>query len=233
MADFVIKSGDRLPAITGQLLDGDGNPIDLTGATVSWVMRGVDDDELEVDALGTIDVDPTTGRVAYFWAAADTDTVGTYIGEWRVTFSDTRQQTFPPEGGVTVEVTEPIASGLPISAEDLDWIRSWVGTSPDDDVIGARLERAGTRARVALAVLRERRADLMSDPTKYSIRGDVSVDTGQNLAFLDAQISALETAVAAEDGTSAPGELAGAVLVRRGGGWSRAWPPDEADLYWR
>ena len=92
---FKIKRNDTSPAISQQLLDSDGNAVDITGATIKFLMarRG----PLKVNGTATI-VTAATGMVKYQWVAADTDTVGLYQIEWEVTYSGGGVETFPNEG---------------------------------------------------------------------------------------------------------------------------------------
>jgi len=92
-----IKQGDTRPYLRKRLLDGEGAAVDLTGATVRFHMRGVDETVAKVDDFAVPDADQVTneGWVEYRWATGDTDTAGRYYTEWEVTYSDGTVQTFP------------------------------------------------------------------------------------------------------------------------------------------
>ena len=93
MTDFTVGQGDLLPAISAQLVDENGDPVDLTDATCKFHMSkgGV----VKVDAAATI-VTPATGIVRYDWVTADTDEAGEYDAEWEVTYTTgTKPLTFP------------------------------------------------------------------------------------------------------------------------------------------
>lgn len=102
-ADFYIKSGDTSPDLVTTLLDADGAAVNLTGATVRFLMRPRGETELTVDGTAVIDDDETSGIVSYQWAEADplydivgdTTTAGDYDAEFEVTFADGSVQTFP------------------------------------------------------------------------------------------------------------------------------------------
>lgn len=83
-ATYYMKVGDRLPLLRSQLLDGDGNPINLAAATVQFRMRLQGGSGLKVNQPATV-VDAANGIVQYSWAAIDTNTAGTYEGEFAVT----------------------------------------------------------------------------------------------------------------------------------------------------
>lgn len=74
------QAGSRLRA---QLLEPDGSPMDLTGATVRFLMRAPGSSALKVDGEGEIE-SAAEGRVAYVWQAADLDQLGRYEAEWEV-----------------------------------------------------------------------------------------------------------------------------------------------------
>lgn len=93
MADFSLKSHDRLPSIQATLSSG-GSPLDLTGAAVSFIMAPVKGGVPKVNAAATV-VTAGSGVVRYDWAAGDTDTPGSYQAEWQITWSDGRKQTVP------------------------------------------------------------------------------------------------------------------------------------------
>lgn len=109
---------------------------------------------------------------------------------------------------------------------DLIWMREWIGSAPDDDAVQARLDAYdGVRSLATISLLRERRADLLSDPVSYSIRGDITVNAGANLSALDSMIAQLED-IARDDGDlegDHPDALTGAHLERQGT-WGRGWP---------
>ena len=87
-----------------QLLDSAGAPVNVTSATVKFVMMAQGGSVPKVNAAGSI-VDGPTGIVGYTPIAADTDTAGSYTAEWEIVFSSGAKQTFPDPGYNTVTVT--------------------------------------------------------------------------------------------------------------------------------
>lgn len=102
-ADFTLKAHDRLPSIQASLTSG-GTPVNLTTASgVKFILKLETGTVAKVNANAVI-VDAPTGVVRYDWLAIDTDTPGSYLGEWQVTWADGRKQTFPTLTYHTVDV---------------------------------------------------------------------------------------------------------------------------------
>lgn len=89
-----MKQNDRRPAFPATLKHGT-EAISLVEATsVQFKMRPTWDMELKVDAPAAI-TNAVEGQVEYRWATGDTDTVGEFLAEWEVTWSDGTNETFP------------------------------------------------------------------------------------------------------------------------------------------
>lgn len=103
MADFSIKTFDRLPSIQATLSSA-GQPIDLTNATtVTFIMRPAGGGTPKVNAAATV-VTPTAGVVRYDWTALDTNTAGSYQAEWQITWNTGKKQTVPTLSYHTIDV---------------------------------------------------------------------------------------------------------------------------------
>lgn len=103
-AVFVIKQNDRQPYLRATLLQADGAPVDLTGATVKFIMQRQDGTVSKVNAEAII-ISALEGIVEYRWADGDTDTPGNYHAEFKVLFPGS-QLTVPNAGYIVVRIEE-------------------------------------------------------------------------------------------------------------------------------
>lgn len=107
---FKIKQGDLLPVLEAQLvtLDADGEvegPQDLTGATVVFTMRNKKTNEIKINEQAATVTDILTGMVEYEWSGDDTDTPGSYYGEFEAMFSS-KPLSFPNgKKGFDIKIT--------------------------------------------------------------------------------------------------------------------------------
>jgi hypothetical protein len=109
---FNIKQNDTWPPLQAtlqQAIDGVTSPIDLTGATVKFMMRPVAGGAATVNAAATIVGSAANGVVQYQWLATDTATVGDYVYEWQITFGDGKVATVPTLGQESLGVIDDIA----------------------------------------------------------------------------------------------------------------------------
>jgi hypothetical protein len=106
MADFVIKKGDRLPALRIEFSDSRG-PIDLTGCSILFNYRKKKNGTL-ISRNVAIE-DASAGVAQYLWQTDDTSEVGVYSAEFIVTFPDSRQLTFPSDSFLIFEIVTEIS----------------------------------------------------------------------------------------------------------------------------
>lgn len=104
---FSIKQNDTAPSLRATLLNGSGNVIDLTGATVRFHMRELGKTTIIVNQACTV-INAAGGIVQYDWVAADTDTIGSYQAEFQVTYSDGTIETFPNDSYIRVDIIDDI-----------------------------------------------------------------------------------------------------------------------------
>jgi len=96
---IVLKRGDTRPALKATL-KSNGAPVDLSGASVRFVMKG---QGLTIDRQAEI-VDAAGGVVRVVFEPGDTDQSGTYHAEFEATFSDGRKETYPSHGYVQIQI---------------------------------------------------------------------------------------------------------------------------------
>lgn len=108
-ADWTIKEGDVEPVFYDQLELSNGEKVNLTGATVQFVMRSPTAAE-PLKLAGTVTViQPEEGEIGYLPAAADTQgRAGMFMASWVVVFPGGKQMTFPTEGYLWVSVEEAL-----------------------------------------------------------------------------------------------------------------------------
>lgn len=105
-----MKEGDERPPVEAQLLDANGDPIDLSGSSVSevrFLMEDGDTNQTIVDSTAEID-NATNGDVVYRWNDGDTDTPGHFESEFRVVFSSNNELTVPTQGFIDVYIERSI-----------------------------------------------------------------------------------------------------------------------------
>lgn len=106
MADFVIKQNDTRPVLIATLTDGDGDAVNLTGATCRFHLRlGT---TVLVDAAADV-IDAAGGQVRYVWQEGDTASVGACDAEIEVTYADAGVETFPNSSHWSLLISSEIA----------------------------------------------------------------------------------------------------------------------------
>jgi len=106
MARFNIKRNDTLPSITATVKDSSGNAVDLTGATVKFLMYREGTEKVNDSAI--IKSPPTDGIVRYDWKTGDTDTEGEYKAEFEIDFGASGKFTAPNNTYIFVKVYEDL-----------------------------------------------------------------------------------------------------------------------------
>lgn len=92
MASLTIKRNDLARKIE-DVLKIDGAAIDLTGSSVSIVLRNKTTGSTIKRAASIVDA--ASGQVEYQFASGDTATAGAYELEWEIVFPDTKPLTIP------------------------------------------------------------------------------------------------------------------------------------------
>lgn len=92
--DHYLVQGDSGTTISEQLLDRDGNGVDLSGASVKYMLWIPGAAAATINAAATI-VTAATGIVSFTPSAGQSAVVADYLEEWQVTFSGGLIQTYP------------------------------------------------------------------------------------------------------------------------------------------
>jgi hypothetical protein len=109
--NFTLKQGDLLPAIREVLSDVNGVPINLTGASVTFIMRQLGATAPKVSAPAAV-VDALNGIVQYTWLAGDTSQSGGFAVEWLLNFNGV-PETVPSQGYAGVLISKNLQGGTP------------------------------------------------------------------------------------------------------------------------
>ena len=109
---FILKKNDTRPALRAQLMQPDVNnglnvAVELTLATgITFILGKKGSAAPKFEAPAIIE-DAAAGKVMYVWSAGDTDTPGTWAGEFEVKWG-TDTQTFPSDSYITIKIIEDL-----------------------------------------------------------------------------------------------------------------------------
>ena len=90
-----IKQNDTASSIKRVLVDSFSSPVNLTGASLKFSMRVKPAGTVKISAASATVSEAGLGKVQYDFTASNTDTADEYEGEFEVTYSDGKIQTFP------------------------------------------------------------------------------------------------------------------------------------------
>ena len=109
--DLVIRQGDTTPPFIAVVTDQNGNPVNLTGATATLVIRQLASSTPLLNVAMTATNAPA-GAVSYSWNASDTATapIGLYMAEIHCTLSSGATYTYPNVGYMQVEIQEALTN---------------------------------------------------------------------------------------------------------------------------
>lgn len=137
--DFVISQGNTIPSVTATITDPTGNPVNLTSATVTFVMRSEQQASATVNAAATI-VSAPAGTVSYTFTTAQTGTPGLYNAQFNVTESGGGTYTYPNVGFMSIEVQPSLAS-MPQTLVSIADAKDVLNFLADDDVHDTKIQR--------------------------------------------------------------------------------------------
>jgi hypothetical protein len=181
MANVTIKKGDRLPVLARQFTLDD-EPINLTGATVTFDMWNASTGTQVITAGVCTVVTAATGDVEYPWSANDALlNAGQYLGAFTATFTG-KTLTAPNNGMITIEIFADTASAWSYTgnpdARPIDMVRFLIGDTDaenaqlNDNEITALLVQASNNTNTAAVYA------CRSLATKYAAKADYSRSVG-------------------------------------------------------
>lgn len=104
---FVIKQNDTLPYLEAQLLDAEGNPINLDLCGVRFHMLDKWN-VIKIDRPIEI-VDIAKGEVKVVWQEGDTSESGAYLAEFEINMPDGNIITVPNDGYYDIKIVRELA----------------------------------------------------------------------------------------------------------------------------
>ena len=105
--DFVLAEDDRDAALNRTLTDEDGNPENLTSASVTFLMEEPDGTEVIRDSTNAgLTTDGSDGQIYYSWSDTDTATPGSYRARFIIEKASGRQETWPNHRWLEILITE-------------------------------------------------------------------------------------------------------------------------------
>lgn len=142
MADVVVKKGDTNATIGPYMVtDTTGATVNLTGATVTFVMRPVTASAPTTNATATV-VTPASGVVSYAPTTVDTAVAGLYQAEFHYTLSGGKTGTWPVSGYLEIQVEEDLVTSTPVGRiVGLGDIRAHLNIADNDRTHDAELLR--------------------------------------------------------------------------------------------
>ena len=102
-----MKRGDLLPVLSGHARDPEtGDPVDLTGASLRFLMRARGAAQLAINAtIGATIINATQGQIAYVWQASETNVVSLYEAEFEAKFPGaSKPLSIPNRGYIPVRI---------------------------------------------------------------------------------------------------------------------------------
>jgi hypothetical protein len=139
MADFVTKQGST-PTWQVGLVDANGNKLNLTGASVNFVMRALSASSPVINSPATI-VDTNSANVSYTFTAAQTAAAGIYAAEFQVTQSNGVLVTSPTDGYFEISIEENLSTAGGATLVSLGEVKEYLGISTQDKSRDAKLVR--------------------------------------------------------------------------------------------
>jgi lysophospholipase L1-like esterase len=176
-----LKRNDTKDTITYTITNLNGSVVNLTGASVKFVMGK--NKTLITNAAATI-VNATAGEVSYTLTETDTLVSGVFNAEFEVTFSNGKIKTYPSDGYIMVKIqanidkdqSTYIADQIAYRVSDIQVLKNSIQTQLDEFAKGAtnaetsqaRVEADGTTNATLKARLDKKETKFASDIASLS-----------------------------------------------------------------
>jgi hypothetical protein len=98
---------DTKPYLDATLTDASGDAIDLTDTTVTFTMVNSETiTSQKVLAQECTILNSGLGQVRYEWESEDTNTAGTYLGQFQIEYADESKLTIPTTDSLAIIILE-------------------------------------------------------------------------------------------------------------------------------
>jgi len=104
----LLKTGDLRPYLRCQIISrATGQPVNVTGATVTFSMRVIGGTNVINEAAGAVEAGDD-GIIRYAWQTSDTATAGSYQGEFFVDAGSGNKFSVPQDGYISIVIREDL-----------------------------------------------------------------------------------------------------------------------------
>lgn len=139
-ADFIIGQLDTAPVLTTALTYSDGSAVDLTGASVNFVMRALSSTTAAINAAATIVGSASDGNVSFTFTSAQTAVAGIFMARYAVTFESGSVMQFPTDGYMEIQVEADLTTVTDSpTLVSLGEVKSYLNIQPTDRSHDAKL----------------------------------------------------------------------------------------------
>lgn len=138
-ADWTLKQNDTAPILTDTLTYSNGQLVNLTGATLTFVMRSLTAPTPVLLTGVTAITKPLEGKVSYTPSAGDTANTGMFMANWHVSFPGGQSMSWPTEGYLWVEIEENLTHAGGQQLISLPEVKDSLGIPPNDRIHDAAL----------------------------------------------------------------------------------------------
>ena len=142
MATIVLRQNTTTPVLSQSITDANGNAVNLTGATVTFVMRALTSNTPVVSNSSHVTItNAAAGQVTYNWQAADTGMPGIYQAEFQVTLSGGGTYAYPNDGYLEISIEQNLSTPGGATLVALGDVKDYLNLPTSDTSRDAELMR--------------------------------------------------------------------------------------------